>query len=114
MKMIKQELIDYSENRCGGSGTIKVHQFLDRDDMQGCGLGCTRLVFPVGASIGVHQHADSVEQYYVISGKGIFYDNGIDKEITAGQIGVMNPNCYHGIANTGDCEMVVIAVHLFA
>lgn len=112
--MIKQEKSELSVNRCGGTGTITVFKFLDGEDMQGKGMGATRLVFPAGASIGVHQHADSVEQYYVISGHGVFHDNGENKPISAGQIGVMKPGGYHGIANTGETEMVVVAVHLFA
>ena len=111
--MIKQEKTEQSVNRCGGTGTITVHQFLDREDMQAKGMGCTRLVFPVGASIGVHQHVDSVEQYYVVSGNGIFHDDGEDKPISAGQIGVMRPGGYHGISNTGKTEMEVVSVHLF-
>lgn len=111
--MIKWEKAERSVNRCGGTGVIEVYQFLDSEDMQARGMGCTRLVLPVGSSIGIHQHLDSVEQYYVISGCGVFHDNGEDKLIAAGQIGVMEPGAYHGIANTGETEMVVVSVHLF-
>ena len=111
--MIKQEYQEFSANRCGGTGTIAVSRFLDSEDMHGKGRGATKLVLPAGASIGIHQHSDSVEQYYVLSGSGIFHDNGIDKPISAGQTGVMEPGGYHGMANTGTEDLVVIAVHLF-
>lgn len=112
--MIRQEETERSVNRCGGTGTITVSRFLDRSDMQGKGMGAAKLVLPAGASIGVHIHQDSAEQYYVLSGTGIFHDNGVDKPISAGQTGIMSPGGCHGLVNTGSDNLIVISVHLFA
>jgi len=111
--MIIEEKIMQSENRCGGKGTVEVHILMEKADLCENGLGVTRIIIPSGASIGVHQHEKSVEQYHVLKGSGIFHDNGTDKPIKTGETGVIRPNEWHGIENTGDENMEVIAVHMF-
>ena len=111
--MIRKETNEESINRCGGNGTLEVHKLMDKDDLNGKGMGVTRIVFPAGASIGEHVHNGSSEQYYVLRGSGIFYLNGEAFHISAGETGVMRPGDTHGIANTGDTEMEIIGIHTF-
>jgi len=111
--MIITEQVMLSENRCGGKGTVEVHVLMEKVNLCDHGLGVTRIIIPPGASIGVHQHEKSVEQYHVLTGSGIFHDNGTDKPIKAGETGVINPDEFHGIENTGDENMEIIGVHMY-
>lgn len=112
--MIRKEEIEFSENRCGGKGTLTVHKILASEDLNGHGMGATWIEFPPGTSIGHHQHNDSSEQYYVLEGEGLFDDNGVMIPIKAGETGVMNPGGWHGIENIGNATMKVIAIHTFS
>jgi quercetin dioxygenase-like cupin family protein len=107
--MIRSEAIELSSNRAGGEGTLTVSKILNPEDMEGKAEAIMKITFPVGTSIGVHQHNDAFEQYHVLSGSGIFHDNGEDKQIKAGETGLMKPGGIHGIKNTGESEMVIIA-----
>lgn len=111
--MIKKETVELSENRCGGEGIITVHKIFNEEEMNGHGRGVNWMEFPAGASIGHHQHKGSSEQFYVLEGEGLFDDNGTVVPIKAGESGIMQANGWHGIENTGNTPMKVIAVHVY-
>jgi len=111
--MIRKEEIEYSENRCGGNGTLTVHKLMTGEDLNGHGMGVNLIEFPPGSSIGLHQHVDSTEQYYVLEGEGLFWHNAEKIPIKKGETGIMVSGEQHGIENTGSSVMKIIAVHTY-
>lgn len=108
--MIKKETLEHSKERFGGHGELDLYWTLNEEDLCHKGKGMLRIVLPPGSSIGYHQHQGNFEVYYILSGSGIFNDNGTEKPIQAGEAGVIRPGEFHALENTGSQEMTLIAV----
>lgn len=63
-----------------------------------------------GASVGYHIHEGECESYYIISGKGLYNDNGNIIDISDGDITFTPSGEGHGIENTGDDVLKFIAL----
>ena len=108
-EMVTQDI----ENMRGGQGTVTVKHLLNPDEMLGKGRLFAQNTVPPGASIGLHQHQGDMEAYYVISGSGVYYDNGQAFNIGAGDLARVDDHNQHSIENTGDIPLVFIALILF-
>ncbi|NRA37507.1 MAG: cupin domain-containing protein [Planctomycetes bacterium] len=69
-------------------------------------------VLPPGTSIGIHQHTDETEYYYIISGNGVMTLDGVEHAVSAGDITAVYPGGSHGLENRSqtDLRIIVIAV----
>jgi quercetin dioxygenase-like cupin family protein len=70
------------------------------------GLNC----FEPGQSHALHTHAGMDKVYHVLSGRGRFLLSDRELEMEAGTMLVAPEGVPHGIANTGDERLVVLAV----
>jgi len=59
----------------------------------------------VSEEVELHKHEDECEYYYIISGNGIYNDNGRETEINPGTVTFTPSGSSHGIKNT-DNEML--------
>lgn len=64
----------------------------------------------VGKEIGYHIHNNDCDMYYIISGKGLYNDNGVEKEVSAGTITFTPSGEGHALKNTGNDKLVFIAL----
>ena len=64
----------------------------------------------MGCSIGDHPHVDETEFYYIIKGQGLFNDNGTPKAVTVGDICATGYGEVHGLENTGDEDLEIMAL----
>lgn len=107
----KSEMItDVTENARGGNGRVISTHILTREEMKGRVRLFDRVVLNPGCSIGVHQHVDEAEAYYILKGKGIMTDNGRTLNVEAGDVVITEDNGTHSIENTGDEPLEFIAV----
>lgn len=65
-----------------------------------------------GKEVGFHIHQGECELYYIISGKGIYNDNGKEVLITPGCSTFTPSGEGHGIKNTGKEQLIFIALIL--
>ena len=66
-----------------------------------------------GEEVSYHMHMGESETYYILSGKGIYNDNGEKVEVCAG-VATMTPSGEgHALKNTGDEMLEFIALILF-
>lgn len=77
-------------------------------------LGSNRLfaritVFP-GMEINYHEHHGETETYHIISGEGVYDDNGAERAVHAGDTVFCDDGGGHGIRNTGSDDLVFIAL----
>ena len=72
------------------------------------GIGFIGLAECLVALIGKH-HGES-ETYYIIKGQGEYDDNGTKRPVTVGDKTFTPDGCGHGIANTGDEDLVFMAL----
>ena len=87
----------------GGKGEISRELLIEGDELQNKAKVFAKLTVPVGASVGLHEHTDDYEVYYILSGKGKVLDNGEGDVVYA-------IDTEHYIENSGDEDLVFLAV----
>ena len=93
----------------GGKGEISRELLIEGDELKNKAKVFAKLTVPVGASVGLHEHTDDYEVYYILSGKGKVLDNGEVVEVGAGDV-VYAIDTEHYIENSGDEDLVFLAV----
>ena len=105
--------IERAENLCGGKGTTIFKRLLGEKELNGkCGMFAELTVEPE-SSIGYHEHHNESETYYILSGKGIYNDNGHEREVGPGDVTYTPNNSGHSIVNTGDENLVFMALIIY-
>lgn len=105
----KDEEIEWLEfeNCHEGCGVLNCKSLLD-------GCDSTKFSFmhrdeiKAGVSIGVHEHTNSEEIYYLVSGKGILTYDGKEYEMLSGDISLCNIGHSHGFLATEDSLLIVV------
>lgn len=101
------------ENMHGGKGHVIIKNILGEEELNGkCGLYAEVTIEP-GCSLGYHEHRNESETYYILSGQGDYDDNGTVRPVKAGDV-TFTPDSYgHGLTNTGDTDLVFMALIIF-
>lgn len=63
-----------------------------------------------GEEVEYHIHEGESETYYILSGKGIYNDNGAETEVEKGTVTFTPSGRGHGLKNIGDEELSFIAL----
>ena len=102
--------VERRENASGGKGHVIIKHILEEKELNGkCGLYAEVTIEP-GCSLGYHEHHGESETYYIIKGQGNYDDNGQIRPVTVGDR-TFTPEGYgHGITNTGDTDLVFMAL----
>lgn len=69
-----------------------------------------RAVLKPGEEVEFHIHEGESESYYILSGKGLYDDNGEKIEIEEGTVTFTPSGSGHGIKNTGSANLEFIAL----
>lgn len=110
MILTKEQLKVTSE--CNKSGT-EILFFSDLADFPGRNkkLRTFSLVeLEVGGEVDFHIHEGEFESYYIISGSGIYNDNGTEVSVSPGAVTFTPSGEGHGIKNNGTEKLVFIAL----
>lgn len=98
------------ENMCGGEGHVIIKHLLGEKELNGkCGLYAEVTLEP-GCTLGYHEHHGESETYYILSGEGLYDDNGNSRAVKAGDITFTPDYCGHGLVNTGIQNLVFMAL----
>lgn len=97
----------------GGPGTMDAVQIMNVDEFCGKGRLFNHVTLKPGAAIGLHRHKNDFETYYLLSGKGLYNDNGTEVEVYPGDTMICPEGEQHAILNNGTEDMVMIALILF-
>ena len=101
------------ENMHGGEGYVIIKSLLDEKQLNGkCGLYAEVTIEP-GCSLGYHEHHGESETYYILSGKGIYSDNGTLRMVEAGDVTFTPDGKGHAMTNSGDEDLVFMALIIF-
>lgn len=74
------------KNMCGGTGEVVIKHILGERELHGkCGL-YAEVTINAGSSLGYHEHHGESETYYILSGEGIYDDNGTKRSVKAGDV----------------------------
>ena len=106
--MLKNRDEGIKAEKLGGSGKGCAMRFpIDIPDNNGAFVMTTRLELEPGASIGYHLHGDNEEVYFIMSGEGLYCEDGESRKVKAGDIMLCRKGCSHGIENTGADTLVM-------
>ena len=98
------------ENMAGGQGHVLIKRLLNEKQLNGkCGL-YAEVTLEHRSSLGYHEHHNESETYYILSGKGIYSDNGTLRMVKAGDVTFTPDGQGHGMTNTGDEDLVFMAL----
>ncbi len=97
--------------KLGGSGEGTATAYpVEIPDKEGAFIMVTRLELDRGSSIGYHKHEDNEEVYQIISGRGLYCEEGCEKEVEAGDTLLCRMGNSHGIKNISDEKLVLGAM----
>ena len=65
-----------------------------------------------GEEVGFHTHEGEGEYYYIISGRGLYNDNGTEVAVEDGYVTLTPSGEGHALKNTGEGELTFIALIL--
>ncbi|HCZ06312.1 MAG: hypothetical protein PWP37_755 [Thermotogota bacterium] len=102
--------VERRENMRGGKGEIEITHLVPKEMMEGRSRLFAKLKLPPGASVGAHKHEGEFEVFYILSGEGIFHDNGRNVPIKAGDVCFTGSGESHSIENTGKEDLEFLAV----
>lgn len=98
-----------------GKGEITVRSLLNGpQEMSEKGRVFAHTTVYPRSEIGFHIHMGDSETYYILSGTGMYNDNGRKVMVTAGDVTYTAPGEGHGIACVGEEPVEMIALILYA
>ena len=63
-----------------------------------------------GSSVDYHVHTGEFESYFILTGNGIYNDNGTEVPVSAGTVTFTPSGEGHGLKNTGNEKLTFIAL----
>lgn len=102
--------IERKENMCGGKGHTIIKHILGEKELNGKCRLYAQVTLEPGCSLGYHEHHNESETYYIISGQGIYSDNGNLRMVKAGDITFTPDGKGHAITNAGEEDLVFMAL----
>ena len=106
--------VDCYENFAGGEGKVAFKRLISTpDELYDKGRVFSVAYLEKGGSLGIHEHKDEEEFYYILSGNGEYYDNGTYVNVAAGDTTICKSGESHGIKNIGEDELVYVALILY-
>ena len=105
--------VERIENMYGGKGHVIIEHILGEKELNSkCGLYAKVTIEP-GCSLGYHEHHNESETYYILSGEGMYNDNGEQRPVKPGDVTYTPNGCGHALDNTGDEAISFMALIIF-
>ena len=104
--MVKEVKVKMRE----GKGSAELTHIFTQEELTSRTRICAKITIEPGSSIGLHDHVNEEEIYYILTGTGVVDDNGTIKDIGPGDALLTGGGASHSIENTGKTTMEMIAV----
>lgn len=106
--ILKNSSVAVKREKLGGCGIGEADTFpVTIPDQNGAFIMSTRLELNPGASVGYHKHSETEEVYFILSGKGIYTEEGEECTALPGDIFLCREGRSHGILNTGKEKLIL-------
>lgn len=112
IRRAEEMLQEVRDKMRGGKGKVEILHIFQRHELEGSARLCAKITLQPGCSIGYHTHDDEEEIFYIIRGIGTVNDNGKEDTVRAGDAILTGGGAGHGIANTGDEPLEIMATIL--
>lgn len=100
------------ERANGGAGFIMKEALINKEQM---GIHCkmfSKVTLKPNCELGYHEHHGETETYYILTGKGMYDDNGKAVAVAEGDVTFCLDGDGHGLKNTGDDDLTFVALIL--
>ena len=97
------------EKMRGGAGSVSITNLVSPDELPH-GRLLADLEIPPGAGIGEHEHGAETEYYIIHGGRALVVDNGVEREVSEGDVVVTGGGAKHSIRNASDKPLRLIAL----
>jgi len=112
VKKPEQMVKELREKMRGGSGAVEITHIFKKEELKGKIRLLARLTLNPGCSIGMHEHVEEEEIFYIFKGSGVVVDDGVRYDVKAGDSILTGGGASHCIENTGNEPLEVMAVIL--
>lgn len=75
--------VEIKEHMRGGKGHVIMKHLLGEKELNGKCRIYAEITLEPGCEIGYHEHHNESETYYIISGQGVYNDNGTNRPVSA-------------------------------
>lgn len=96
-----------------GQGITTVINFFEDENFHSKGRLFGISIIEPGASIGIHTHLEDQEAYFILDGKGIYNDDGVEYEVNPGDLLICEDGHSHGLKNASDIDLRYIALIIY-
>lgn len=101
-----------AEHASGGAGFILKEALIKGEQLGNSCKMFSQVIIKPGCELGYHEHHGETETYYLLQGKGLYNENGIQREIQAGDVTFCPDGEGHGLINNGEENIIFIALIL--
>ncbi|MBD5560292.1 MAG: cupin domain-containing protein [Clostridia bacterium] len=110
--MIRSGYYTHKAEHLGGNGKgIAVREdWLKDEELPPNVRMITTITLPIDASVSLHNHEGEAEIYRILSGTGMYDNNGVETEVGPGFVTICYDGERHGLINTGTEPLVFDAV----
>lgn len=112
MTKAQEREIVKAERVNGGAGYILKEALVSKEELGGHCKMFSRVTIPAGCELGYHEHHGETETYYILSGTGVYNDNGKEVPAAAGDVFHCKDGGGHGLVNTGKYDLSFVALIL--
>jgi len=112
IKRAEQMIKEIKEQMRGGKGSVEITHIFKQDELKGKARLCAKITINPGCSIGLHEHVNEEEIFYIIKGKALIDDNGTKQEAGPGDAILTGGGATHAVENTGNEPLEMMAVIL--
>ena len=112
IKDISQMETEIRSSMRGGKGDITIQHVLREDELKGQARLVAKVSLEPGSSIGLHEHVEEEEIYYIMKGKGLVVDANTSREVGPGEAVLTGDGNSHSIENIGHETLEFFAVIL--
>ena len=112
IKNANEMLSEIKQKMRGGNGSVELVHIFRQNEIKGKARLFAKITINPGSGIGLHEHVAEEEIYYILNGKGFVNDNGIEREVSAGDAVLTGDGASHSIENRGNVPLELLAVIL--
>lgn len=96
----------------GGKGEVKIVHLFEQGEYRGRTRLMAKVTLAPGCSIGLHEHKEEEELFYIIKGRGRVMEDGETRDVGPGDAILTGGGKSHAIENVGDGDLELLAVIL--
>ncbi|NLU40883.1 MAG: cupin domain-containing protein [Firmicutes bacterium] len=104
--------VEVREAMRGGKGRVQIMHVFKQEELKGKCRLFAKITLEPGCSIGLHEHVDEEEVFYIIKGRGRVVDGGVERDVAEGDAILTGDGASHSIENIGDEDLQLMAVIL--